>query len=90
MGHDHDLQPADAHLGDSEFHEPAGLPSLKLQDMPVEKTVGNVRDKPLDFAPGEKMSYSNSGYLVLGYIIERVTGASYEKSSPTTSSRRLG
>ena len=25
VGHDHDLQPADAHLGDPEFHEPAGL-----------------------------------------------------------------
>ena len=38
-----------------------------------------MRDKPLDFVPGEKMSYSNSGYLVLGHVIERVTGASYEK-----------
>ena len=25
MGHDHDLQPADAHVRDSEFHQPAGL-----------------------------------------------------------------
>ena len=52
--------------------------SLKLQDTPVAKTIATVRDKPLDFAPGEKMSYSNSGYLVLGYVIEQVTGASYE------------
>ena len=53
--------------------------SLKLQDTPVAKTVATVRDKPLDFVPGEKMSYSNSGYLVLGDVIERITGASYEK-----------
>jgi CubicO group peptidase (beta-lactamase class C family) len=53
--------------------------SLKLEDTPVAKTVMTVRDKPLDFVPGEKMSYSNSGYLVLGYVIERVTGGSYEK-----------
>ncbi len=53
--------------------------SLKLDDTPVAKTIAAVRDKPLDFVPGEKMSYSNSGYLVLGYVIERVTGASYEK-----------
>jgi CubicO group peptidase (beta-lactamase class C family) len=53
--------------------------SLKLRATPVEKTIVAVRDKPLDFAPGEKMSYSNSGYLVLGYVIERVTGGSYEK-----------
>ena len=38
-----------------------------------------LRDKTLDFGPGEKMSYSNSGYLVLGAIIEKVSGQSYEK-----------
>ena len=53
--------------------------SLKLAEMPVAKTIVTVRDKPLDFVPGEKMSYSNSGYLVLGHVIETVTGASYEK-----------
>jgi CubicO group peptidase (beta-lactamase class C family) len=53
--------------------------SLKLRDTPVAKTIATVRDKPLDFAPGEKMSYSNSGYLVLGHVIEQVAGTSYEK-----------
>jgi len=53
--------------------------TLKLDEMPVAKTIVSVRDKPLDFLPGEKMSYSNSGYLVLGHVIETVTGASYEK-----------
>ncbi len=37
------------------------------------------RDKPLDFPPGEKMSYSNSGYVLLGYLIEKISGESYEK-----------
>jgi CubicO group peptidase (beta-lactamase class C family) len=44
---------------------------------PVEKIVARFRDKPLEFAPGEKMSYSNSGYVLLGYLIERITGGSY-------------
>jgi CubicO group peptidase (beta-lactamase class C family) len=52
--------------------------SMKLQNTPVAKTVATVQDKPLDFAPGDRMSYSNSGYLVLGHVIERVTGGSYE------------
>jgi CubicO group peptidase (beta-lactamase class C family) len=33
--------------------------------------------KPLDFSPGTKWSYSNSGYILLGMIIEKVTGKSY-------------
>lgn len=36
--------------------------------------------KPLDFEPGSKYSYSNSGYVLLGYIIEKVTGKSWEAS----------
>jgi CubicO group peptidase (beta-lactamase class C family) len=32
---------------------------------------------PLASKPGEQMAYSNNGYLVLGLIIERVTGQSY-------------
>ena len=35
---------------------------------------------PLEFTPGSKWSYSNSGYVVLGAIIERVTGTTYAKA----------
>jgi CubicO group peptidase (beta-lactamase class C family) len=34
-------------------------------------------DEPLQFEPGAKQSYSNAGYIVLGLIIERVTGEKY-------------
>ncbi|WP_026450339.1 serine hydrolase [Aequorivita capsosiphonis] len=35
-------------------------------------------DAPLEFTPGERFAYSNSGYVLLGAIIEKVTGKSYE------------
>ncbi len=41
--------------------------------------VARFRDKPLDFEPGEKWSYSNSGYVLLTYLIEKITGEKYEK-----------
>jgi CubicO group peptidase (beta-lactamase class C family) len=34
-------------------------------------------DEPLSFTPGERMQYSNSGFAVLGLIIERVSGQSF-------------
>jgi len=33
----------------------------------------------LQFEPGTKFTYSNSGYFLLGAIIEKVTGKSYEQ-----------
>lgn len=40
--------------------------------------VARFKDKPLDFPPGSKMSYSNSGYALLGFIIEKASGETYE------------
>ena len=45
---------------------------------PPEETINRFKDKPLDFLPGESWSYSNSGYVLLGQIIERVSGQVYE------------
>jgi len=44
----------------------------------VEKTMERFKYRPLEFTPGEKFKYSNSGYILLGYIIEKVSGKPYE------------
>jgi CubicO group peptidase (beta-lactamase class C family) len=53
----------------------------KLEPFPTtaEELVGRFRDKPLDFQPGEKWSYSNSGYVLLTHLIEKISGESYTK-----------
>src|SRR6185312_14452783 len=45
-----------------------------------EQMMALFENKPLDFSPGTSWSYSNSGYSMLGYIIEKVTKASYEEA----------
>lgn len=36
-----------------------------------------VKDKPLDFEPGTRYKYSNTGFIVLGMIIEKVSGKKF-------------
>jgi CubicO group peptidase (beta-lactamase class C family) len=43
-----------------------------------EEFVKKFEDEKLDFTPGEKFTYSNSGYFLLGVIIEKVSGKTYE------------
>jgi CubicO group peptidase (beta-lactamase class C family) len=43
----------------------------------IENLIAQFKNKPLEFTPGEKYSYSNSGYILLGYIIQKITGKSY-------------
>ena len=62
--------PAFTDFSDNEQYDP--LPMTPLQ------TIARFRDKPLEFVPGERFSYDDSGYLLLGYIIERASGERYE------------
>lgn len=47
------------------------------EDVRPDSVVGWVAGQQLDFAPGSKLAYTNTGYILLGMIIERVSGRPY-------------
>ena len=47
------------------------------EEMTPRQIVAFVDKDTLDFAPGTKYSYSNTGYVLLGMILEKVTGQPY-------------
>jgi len=57
---------------------PEWLP-LWRKDFTVKELVDFFKDKPMKFEPGERWVYNNSGYILLGAIIEKVSGQTYEE-----------
>lgn len=47
-------------------------------DLTTEELIDVFDNMPMEFAPGNKWNYNNSGYVLLGAIIEAVSGKSYE------------
>ena len=43
----------------------------------IEDLIKSFKNDPYDFDPGAKEYYENSGYVLLGYIVEKVSGESY-------------
>ncbi|MEE2775637.1 MAG: serine hydrolase domain-containing protein [Acidobacteriota bacterium] len=49
------------------------------EDLSPEEMMELFGSEPLEFAPGEKYQYSNSGYYLLGQIVEKASGKTYEQ-----------
>jgi CubicO group peptidase (beta-lactamase class C family) len=72
---------------DELLHHTAGIPeytwtgdliNAQLPDRPAD-FIKRFSSLPLMFRPGSSFSYSNSGYYVLGVILERITGKPFEQ-----------
>ncbi len=49
----------------------------RTEPCPLEETIKTFKNLPLEFPPGTKFEYSNSNYILLGFIIEKVTQKPY-------------
>ncbi|MBT2623001.1 serine hydrolase domain-containing protein [Chryseobacterium sp. ISL-6] len=64
--------------GIKDFTKMKSLSGIAQKEMKPEMMVDFFKNEPVDFAPGEKFEYNNSGYVVLGYLIELISGNTYE------------
>jgi D-alanyl-D-alanine carboxypeptidase len=49
------------------------------RDFTPSELIDFFKNEPMDFAPGEKYLYNNSAYFLLGTIIEKVSGSTYQE-----------
>ena len=52
-------------------------PSYMADPITIEELIERFKHEPLEFDPGTKYDYSNSGYVLLAYIIEQASGISF-------------
>jgi CubicO group peptidase (beta-lactamase class C family) len=60
------------YTSDATYITDSSTGSTSLEDL-----IARFKDKPFVFSPGSQYQYSNSGYILLGAVIEKITGKSY-------------
>ena len=53
-------------------------PFIRRKDLTPKEIVDLFKNEPLEFQPGTKFKYSNSGYFLLGHVIELISNKKYQ------------
>lgn len=61
-----------------DYFDTPGADRASSKPISYEALIARVAKLPLDFPPGSRWSYSNTGYRMLGRIIEKVSGTTYK------------
>lgn len=56
---------------------PGWMQTRVVNDYSVSELINGFKDEPMDFKPGEEFRYNNSGYILLGAIIEKAAEKTY-------------
>jgi CubicO group peptidase (beta-lactamase class C family) len=63
---------------------------MRKKDFTPAEMIDFFKNQPMDFAPGEEFLYNNSAYFLLGHIIEKASGKTYEEYLKDTFFEPLG
>lgn len=66
------------------------FPSFKNQARTRDEVIAFIANSKPVFEPGEKAQYSNSNYVLLGYIVEKAGGRSYEEALKQRITSKIG
>lgn len=66
------------------------LREIEEKDLTPRELVDFFKNEPAEFAPGDKFVYNNSGYVILGYLIEILSGQTYENYIQKNIFEKLG
>lgn len=67
-----------------------GFLSQITRDLKPIEVANQIADKPLEFEPGSRFKYSNTNYILLGMVIEKVSGRTYAKHFQSSIAKPLG
>jgi len=63
--------------GVPDYHSLPDYNGMRIHAITLAQFAAWIGTKPLDFRPGERSTYSSSGYALLAYVIERITDMPY-------------
>ncbi|HEX8174950.1 MAG TPA: serine hydrolase domain-containing protein [Pyrinomonadaceae bacterium] len=72
------------------FTSDTDYPSWEMKPKTKDELLAIIAKGTPDFEPGEKMGYSNAGYIVLGYIVEKLAGKPYQDALKERITSKIG
>lgn len=64
--------------GIKDFTKMKSIQEIAQKDLAPKELINFFKNEPSDFKQGEKFEYNNSGYVILGQLIELASGLTYE------------
>lgn len=80
----------DMQAGLGDYLENPKFDAIRFTDFKMAGLLEIIKTEPLLFEPGTAKEYSNSGYVVLGAIIEKITNLSYVENVEARIAKPLG